>query len=190
MCVIKTTSLSSVCICITLEHKVSKHLARIKVPRLDTFSRGGNRGILGFPSNLWITILECQIGKITVQGYVRKLESYRGLCISITLVNVKLNVLFLALRIYCWRLRTKIVSLIKKPHNPIDTKTLKQLSSSFGTPKQNLCYYRSTMGSISFWSCVWIINIYPQITPFCSSKHSTFPLSLRPHKKRTASVAC
>jgi len=97
---------------------------------------------------------------------------------------------FLALRIYCWRLRTKIVSLIKKPHNPVDTKTLKQLSSSFGTPKQNLCYYRSTMGSISFWSCFWIKNIYPQITPFCSSKHSTFPPSPRPHIKRTASVAC
>ena len=74
---------------------------------------------------------------------------------------------FLALRIYCWRLRTKIVSLIKKPHNPIDTKTLKQLSSSFGTQKQNLCYYRSTMESIYFWSLIWILvwNIYLLIMP-------------------------
>ena len=140
-------------------------------------------------SSLWITILEWQICKVTVQVYVRKLESYRGLCISITLVNVKLNVLFLALRIYCWRLRTKIVSLIKKPHNPIDTKTLKQLSSSFGTPKQNLCYYRSTMGSISFWSCVWIKNTCPQIVPLLL-KTFYFSTVSKTLQKSTASVAC
>ena len=90
---------------------------------------------------------------------------------------------FLALRIYCWRLRTKIVSLIKKPHNPIDTKTLKQLSSSFGTPKQNLCYYRSTMGSISFWSCVWIKNTYPQIVPLLLKTLYFSTVSETPQKK-------
>ena len=96
---------------------------------------------------------------------------------------------FLALRIYCWRLRTKIVSLIKKPNNPIDTKTLKQLSSSFGTPKQNLCYYRSTMGSIYFWSRVWIENIYPQIVPLFL-KTFYFSTVTETLQKRTASVAC
>ena len=97
---------------------------------------------------------------------------------------------FLALRIYCWRLRTKIVSLIIR--NPTTPLTLKPWSSShhhlalqsrtFATTDQQWGQY--------FLEVVFELKIFILRLFLCSSKHSTFPPSPRPHKKRTASVAC